>query len=304
MEPRKYKGMDVHHLTIFVAVYRLRSFSRASESLGLSQPTVTEHVKNLEAELGRRLFDRTGRKVFPTADAEKLHGQAVQVLDAMQKLYDGINRDEQALTGKLRIGASTIPGTYLFPVAAASFKKKHPEVAFEIVIEDSKRICDRVLSHDLIMGAVGAVPDDDRLEAIPLLRDRLVLTARPDLWPKNTISPREFANVPFIQREAGSGTRNTMEKFLESRGMEGASLRVTATLGSTEAVRAALLAGLGFSIISDIAVGEDIEQDRLHEISLKGRRLDRTFHLITHRKRTLPARYRIFRDFLKERKPA
>jgi len=301
MEPRKFKGLDVHHLAIFVAVYRLRSFSRASRSLGLSQPTITEHIKNMEIELDRQLFDRTGRKIFPTTDADRLHEQAVHVLDAMETLYDGISRDEEAITGKLRIGASTIPGTYLFPVTAASFKQEHPKVAFEIVIEDSGRICDRVLSHDLMMGAVGAVPDDDRLEALPLLRDRLVLTARPDLWQKESISLRELGHVSFIQREEGSGTRKAMENYLESRGIEAASLRVTATLGSTEAVRAALLAGLGFSIISDMAVGEDIRRKRLREISIKGGRLNRTFYLITHRKRTLPAPYRAFRDFLKDR---
>jgi len=295
--------MDIHHLSIFVAVYRQRSFSRAAQQINLSQPTLTEHIKNLEAEIGRRLFDRAGRKIFPTPEADLLYEQAVNVLDAMQKLYDGIAAKQQTLIGPIRVGASTIPGTYLLPVAAAAFRRRQPEVSFEIVSADSKEICDRVISHDLMMGAVGALPDDDRLDSTPLFRDRLVLAARPDLWPKETMTLRELAGVPMILREEGSGTRRTFERFLQERDFDPRAFSVTATVGSTEAVRAALLAGLGFSVISNLAVAEEIERGRLKEITLKGIRMARFFHLVTHRRRTLPLRYQAFREFLSAWKP-
>ena len=155
--------MDVHHLKIFVTVYKNKSFTRASEELNISQPTISEHIKNLEHSLGCRLFDRLGRSILPTAEAEVLFPRALQLLDDLEQIRDEITATGKGIKGNLFIGASTIPGTYILPRLAYSFKKEYPEVAFEILIEDSGKITNMVLQHDLLCGIVGAKMISDKL---------------------------------------------------------------------------------------------------------------------------------------------
>lgn len=285
-------------MTIFSSVYRNRSFSRASEELGLSQPTVTEHMKKLESELGRKLFDRTGRTIYPTPEAELLYTRTLQVLDAMERLKDDMASAAGEVGGQLVIGASTIPGTYILPLLASEFRRQHESVTFEIVIEDSRRIGEMVLNHDLILGVVGSAVEDKRLKHVPFTGDSLILACSEGLIRKDSISVDELAGIPFILREEGSGTRRNMEAFLESRGLNVGSLNVGAILGSTDAVKQALLAGLGVSILSNLAVEAELKSGRLKEIKIKGAKITRSFYLITHRKRTLPNHYQAFYDFL------
>lgn len=293
--------MDIHHLTIFSSVYRNRSFSRASEELGLSQPTVTEHMKKLESELGRKLFDRTGRAIYPTREAEILYSRSLEVLDAMDRLKDDMASAGGKIGGELIIGASTIPGTYILPSLASEFRKDHESVTFEIVIEDSRRIGEMVLSHDLMLGVVGSTVEDKRLEQVPFMGDRLILACSDGVIKKDSVGINELAGIPFILREEGSGTRRNMETYLESRGLDVRSLNVGATLGSTDAVKQALLAGLGASILSNLAVEAELRSGLLKEIKIRGAKITRSFHLITHKKRTLPGHYQAFYDYLSGR---
>ena len=129
--------MEIHHLKIFASVYRHRSFTRASEELRISQPTISEHIKNLENSLDCTLFDRLGRSIMPTAVAEILYPKALQLLDDIDLIREEVSAAGTEIKGRLIIGASTIPGTYILPRAAHSFKKEHPEVAFDIRINDS-----------------------------------------------------------------------------------------------------------------------------------------------------------------------
>jgi len=293
--------MDIHHLTIFTSVYRNRSFSRASEELGLSQPTVTEHMKKLESELGRKLFDRTGRTIYPTREAEILYSRSIEVLDAMERLKEDMATAGGNIGGHLIIGASTIPGTYILPSLVSQFRKDHESVTFEIVIEDSRRIEEMVLTHDLMLGVVGSTVEDERLEQAPFMGDRLILACSGGVINKDSVSVNELAGIPFILREEGSGTRRHMESFLKSRGLDVRSLNVGATLGSTDAVKQALLAGLGASILSNLAVEAELKSGRLKEIKIRGAKITRSFYLITHKKRTLPGHYQAFYDYLSGR---
>ena len=167
--------MDIHHLKIFVSVYKNKSFTRASEELHISQPTISEHIKNLESSLDCRLFDRLGRSIMPTVEADVLYPKALQLLDELDSIQEEITAAGTGVKGKLTIGASTIPGTYILPRVAYSFKNQYPEVAFEILIEDSGKITTMVLRHDLLYGIVGAKMTSDKLDYVPLIEDELVL---------------------------------------------------------------------------------------------------------------------------------
>ena len=129
--------MDIHHLKIFISVHRNNSFSKASKELHISQPTISEHIKNLENELDCTLFDRLGRSILPTAKAEILLPHALQVVEEIAKLQEAIHADNKQISGDIIISASTIPGTYLLPKMAAKFKKRYPNTRFQILINDT-----------------------------------------------------------------------------------------------------------------------------------------------------------------------
>jgi DNA-binding transcriptional LysR family regulator len=286
--------MDVHHLKIFVATYRNRSFTRASEELHISQPTISEHIKNLESSLACRLFDRLGRSIMATSEADVLYPRALQLLDDVDSIQEEITAAGSGVKGKLTIGASTIPGTYILPRLACSFKKQHPDVSFEILIEDSGRIANMVLQHELLCGIVGARMTSDKLDYAPLLEDDLVLVATKKVLTQKILTLKNLGTIPFLQREKGSGTRQTFENFLKKHNISIDSFNIVATLGSTSAVKQAAKEGLGASVISRIAVQEELDSGILHAIPIRGMKMKRKFYLVRQRKRTLPPQYSAF----------
>lgn len=290
--------MDIHQLKIFVAVYRERSFSKAAQRVGLSQPTVSEHIKALEKDLGVRLFDRVSRTVIPTVYANRLFEGAINLIEEAERLRDRVLEKEPKLAGEIRIGASTIPGSYIMPQKTAEFKKKYPEVYFEIFIGDTREVTEMVLSHRLLVGVVGAELEPSRLKYQKLKDDEIVLASHPDLVGDDVLGKNDLLKLPFILREEGSGTRKAFEEALERIGLQIKDLNVVAVLGSTDAVKQALKRGLGVSFISKIAIEEELSEGSLKLLPIKGFSIKRVFSIVTHPKRTLPQRYQVFLEFL------
>ena len=291
--------MDIHHLKIFVSVYKNKSFTRASEELNISQPTISEHIKNLEAALSCKLFDRLGRSIMPTSEADVLYPRALQLLDDLDQIHDEISAAGNGVKGKVVFGASTIPGTYILPRMACSFKNQHPDVVFEILIEDSGKIISMVLQHQLLCGIVGAKAASDKLDYLPLIEDELILVATKKVLNQKTVTLQKLTKIPYLQREAGSGTRQTFENYLEKNNIAASKLNIVASLGSTSAVKQAVKESLGASVISRIAVQEELDNNILQEISIRNMKMKRRFYLVRQKKRTLPPQYLAFCTHLK-----
>lgn len=292
--------MDIHQLKIFAFVYKNRSFSRASEKLHITQPTISAHIKNLETELECSLFDRLGHTIIPTKNAEVLYPKALQLIEHFEKLKEELLAAEGKIKGQIQIGASTIPGTYILPNLVVEFKKKHPDVSFEVIIADSRKIAEMVLNHELLFGIVGATMEPKKLRHQPLIADDLVLAASERVIHKNTLSIEELAQVPFLIREAGSGTKKVMEQFLRQQDIHIDQLKIVAAFGSTAAIKQALKVHLGASILSRIAIQEELESGALKEIRVDGLDMKRDFYLVSHKKRTLPQQYSKFYDYIQE----
>jgi DNA-binding transcriptional LysR family regulator len=292
--------MDIHHLKIFVSVFKNRSFTRASEELHISQPTISEHIKNLEASLACKLFDRLGRTIMPTTEADVLYPRALHILDDLDRIQEEITAAGTGIKGKLVFGASTIPGTYILPRVAYTFKNLHPDVAFEILIEDSARIITMVLQHELLCGIVGARMAQENLVYEPLLEDELILVATDKVLQQKSITLEKLGTIPFLQRETGSGTRQTFENFLAKNEWDTAALDIVATLGSTGAVKQAVKESLGAAVISRIAVQEELDSGKLREIPIKNLKMKRKFYLVRQKKRSLPPHYAAFCTHLKK----
>jgi len=295
--------MDIHHLKIFASVYKNKSFTRASEKLNISQPTISEHIKNLENSLDCRLFDRMGRTIMPTAEADVLYPKALQLLDDLERIQEEISATGGVIKGRILVGASTIPGAYILPRKAYTFKLQFPETVFEVLIKDSKKITEMVLNHDLLCGIVGARMESEKLNYTPLIEDELVLVADRDMGSKKKlIKAQELLSLPFLIREKGSGTRQTLENYLGKKNISSENLHIVATLGSTSAIKQALKAGLGVSILSRIAVQEELDRGILKEITIQGMKMKRRFFMISLKKRTLPPQYAAFCKHMKQDK--
>ena len=178
--------MDIHHLKVFTSVFKNRSFSKASEQLSLTQPTISSHIKAVEEELGCKLFDRIGRRIIPTKEAEVLYNHAMEIIEKADNIKDVIGQFKKEITGELIIGASTIPGTYLMPAIISSFKKKYPSVFFQIAIADSEEIIKKVLKHELLIGIVGSKLGNEQINYIPFMEDELIAVSAPFLLKKTT----------------------------------------------------------------------------------------------------------------------
>lgn len=291
--------MDIHHLRVFVSVFRNRSFSKASVELYLSQPTISDHVKALEEEFNCKLFDRLGRTIIPTKEAEVLYSHAIEIIEKAHALKDIMGQVKKELTGELTIGASTIPGIYLMPSIISSFRKTHPSLTFQIVVSDSKGIVDKVSRHELFIGIGGAWMSNINIEYIPFMEDELIAVCSPSFIKTNTMTLKELANTSLIFREEGSGTRRELEKTFESNRIPANNLKIAGIFSSVDAVKQAVKEGLGLSVVSRLSVKDELEYKMLKEVNIKDIEMKRKFYLITHRKRTLPPAYQMFLDYLR-----
>jgi DNA-binding transcriptional LysR family regulator len=286
--------MDIHHLRIFASVYKNKSFSKASKELHLTQPTISSHVMGLEDEFGCKLFDRLGRSIIPTKEAEVLYSHTMEIIGKADTLKEVIGLIKKDVTGKLIIGASTIPGIYLLPPMMAIFQKKYQSISFQILISDSGKIVDSVSKQEILLGIVGAKLGNEQISYMPFVEDELIVISSPSLAIGNRITLKELVKFPMVLREEGSGTRRETERILKGKRISPESIKIAGIFGSTDAVKQAVKAGLGVSILSKFSVIDELEHKIVKEIKLTDLHMKRKFYIITHKKRTLPRIYNIF----------
>lgn len=291
--------MDIHQLKVFSSVFKNRSFSKASDELHLTQPTISDHVKTLEEELECKLFDRLGRTIIPTKEAEALYGHAAEIIEKADLTKDVIGRFKKEISGELIVGASTIPGTYLMPSLMAAFQKTHPGVSFQVFISDSKGIGEKVLKHELLIGVVGTKFTNGYLNYVPFIEDELIAVSSTSLIKKDMLALKDLVKFPMVLREEGSGTRKEVEKILESKDVILEDIKIAGIFGSTEAIKEAVKAGLGFSVLSRLSVADELKYRLLREIRLSDVQMKRKFYIITHKKRTLPLLHNVFFNYVK-----
>ncbi|MBN2332876.1 MAG: LysR family transcriptional regulator [Deltaproteobacteria bacterium] len=291
--------LETRHLQVFLAICKLHSFSRAAEEVNLTQPTVSGHIRTLETLLGTQLFNRAGREITPTKAGKLLLPYARKILNLQEQaewemeLYVGKKK------GTLEIGGSNIPGEYILPLAIGIFKHDRPIIRITLKIGSTAEIIEAVGDGRLELGMVGAVLDQPDIIYQPCLVDELVLVAPPDspLTSDQQLDVSQLTKYPFVMREPGSGTRDTIEEaLLRAAGPQYSDLPVIAEMGSTEAIRQAVKAGVGYSIISRRAVSDDIAQGLIQAPELTGINLKRQFYLIFY---TLSPLAADFHQFLK-----
>lgn len=292
--------LSIRQIEVFVALVEQGSFTSAARHLRLSQSTVSGHVADLERRLGVRLVERERQGVRLTPAGDALLGPAREVLQAERSARMSVDELAGLLKGTLAVGGSTIPASYILPGLFARFHAEHPGIRLQLRTGDSREILEGVRGADLEIGIVGAPPDDAALQGVPVGEDQLVLVVAPGhpLAGRSRVRARDLLGLPLVTREEGSGTRVAAERaltgLLDGDGV--GRIPVACEVGSTEAVKAAVRAGLGMAFLSDVAVRDELEQGSLREIELVGFRVTRPFFLVSRAKASLSPAARAFRD--------
>jgi DNA-binding transcriptional LysR family regulator len=284
----KWRDMELNQLRVFCAVVEKKSFSRASEAVFLSQPSVSLQIRALEQELDTRLLDRQGREVLVTRSGKLLYGYAKKILQLADEAKQSIEQLKGLIMGEIIIGASTIPGEYILPDPLAEFKGKYPGIKINLAIGDTKGIIQKVLDNAVEIGFVGQREGSEKLVFNSFATEKLVLITpvNPPLLTHDQINVGELKKVPFILRESGSGTRGTVERRLREIGVRETDLNIVMRVGSTAAVKKAVESGAGVSIISERAIGNEIKLGLLKKVPIKGLELQREFFTVYRRGRS------------------
>jgi len=294
---------DLRQLEIFCRVVEQGSFTRAAAEVHLAQASVSERVANLERAVGARLLDRLGRKAVPTVVGQRLFERAVSLLAAKRAVCLEIEELLGVETGTLVIGASTIPGEYILPAQIARFRRRYPGVLVRVLAGDSSGVAEMVARGEVELGFVGSVSGIESVRFEPLWDDRLVLAVPPRhrLARRRTVRLDELRGEPFVMREPGSGTRQTAERALrEPAAASGFELEVVAELGSTAAVKQAVIQGLGLSIISRRSLDIEIAARAIRALEIAGLSLDRHVYLAFDERRTRSPLGARFADLLEK----
>jgi len=262
--------MADRRLQVFHTVARLLSFTKAAESLHMTQPAVTFQVRQLEEYFNTRLFDRTHNRISLTAAGERVYEYAVQIFDLYAKMDNAVRDITGEISGVLIIGASTTIAEYMLPALLGDFNKKYPDVNVHLKVSNSDGIVSMVENNDIDLGVVEAPVMNKNLVVENCRNDRLVAVVYPahELASKKKIMVQDLVTQPYIAREEGSGTREVIEEYLAGTGMKPADLSVTMELGSPEAIKGAVEAGMGVSIVSEVTIHKELQLGTLVSLEL------------------------------------
>ncbi len=294
---------DLPHLETFVKAAELGSFTRAAKALKLTQAAVSQRIHALEGTLDKSLFERRGGRVLLTAAGKTLYGYAERILELHRQAWRDVASQETPLAGELLLAASSIPGEHLLPALLSEFGRTHPHLQVRASVSDSLAVLAQVELGKVSLGLVGRKVDQPHLEYRRFARDRIVLIVPTDhaLARRRKINIAELCRQPLIVREAGSGLRHCIEKSLERAGRSWRDLRIALELGSNEAIKEAVLRGVGVSILSAYAVEKELQAGRLRGLEVSDLRCDRDMYIVFDQRRVLPLPARQFLDFLASR---
>ena len=296
--------MYFNQLEAFVQVADNKSFSKAAKAMYLSQPTVSAHIKSLEAELGVSLILRTTKEVLLSDAGQIFYDYAKELLHTRDVATLMMQSYATEIKGSLPVAASTVPSQYLLPELLSEMYVRYPDLKVSVHQADSSEVIGRIENYDAELGFTGMKAEDSKCIFEPLLEDRLVLitpnTPAYQIYKENfPISQLRY--LPFVFREKGSGTQKEADTFLQSIGLDDQKLHILTELPSTESVKQAVCHGLGVSIISKIAA-EDYEKfGYILTFDLDSDLLNRSIYLLYHKNRVLTPAARAFVEVIREK---
>lgn len=266
--------MNLNALRLFAAVVESRGFSRGARAAGVSQPAVSKAVRQLEREVGLPLVERGGRGLRLTEAGEALAEHARRIFAEERAAEEEVRARRGLEAGSLRVGASTTIATYLLPPLLAAYARRHPGVTLRVASLNTREVVQRLRGYELDVALVEGPVAQAGVDVVPWREDELVVVAPIDhrLGGAGPVEAAELAEEIFLVREPGSGTRAVAEAALLEHGV---ALRRTVELGSTEAIKRAVTAGLGLAVVSRATLADELALGALRIVEVRGVRIPR-----------------------------
>jgi DNA-binding transcriptional LysR family regulator len=269
--------MDIPKLRIFVTVVQLGSFTRAAEVLYLTQPTVSQQIAALEAQLGMQLIERLPRQLRLTPAGAALLPYAEQILELTDTAINATRAAAGLADRTLRIGVGHTLATYLLPKLLQDFRERNPHHIARISVGNTATLLDMLASDTVELALVGSPANHPKIEIVPFMHDHLrVIVAPSDPWAKrSSIDLSELAGRVLLTREPGSALYATIEQLLGTATLASDQVIV---LGETEAIKRSVEAGLGVALIQGIAIEREVASGTLCALPLRGGDDSRTYN--------------------------
>jgi len=299
----RFKNITLQQMEALIRLAQERSFSHAAKKMYLTQPSLTKHIKNLEGLINATVVNRKNTGISLTPEGKIIYDYARRVFKLMDEAKEKVARVKQDESGSIFISASTIPATYILPRLLNAFNEEHPDIRCYIQMNDSDATLNMILDNQAEIGFVGRPVTNKKLHADAVWGDRLILVVPEGHRWKNkaAVTIDELSGEPFIIREKGSATRSILEEYLQkSAGSSLSQFKVICELGSSEAVKEAIVAGLGVSILSARAVGRELAGGLLIERPVENCTIERNFYLIYKKQMGLMRHHTLFLDSVRK----
>jgi LysR family transcriptional regulator, low CO2-responsive transcriptional regulator len=281
--------MNLRQLEVLLSVVEHGSFSAAARESLLTQSTVSQHIAALEREFGLQLLERSRNGIRVTDGGRIVLKHARSVVGEVRATRAAVARFRGLEDTTLRLGVSTIPGGYLVPAVLTHLCDRFPGLDVLVLQGDSRETADRIASREVEAGVVGSRFEERGFVYVAVGREVICLVASGGHpWAgRPSITVEELVTGVFVTREPGSGTGKTVAEALRQAGVEADRLRVRAQLGGNEAIRAAVMSGLGTAFLSEMAVRRDVERGDLVVVPVDGLNITRPFYLVRRAGREL-----------------
>ena len=293
--------MADRRLQVFYTVAKQLSFTKAAELLYMTQPAVTFQVKQLEEHFNTRLFERSHSKIALTPAGEVALEYAEKILNLTNEMETRLGELTGQVSGTLMVGASTTIAEYMLPRLLGDFKAQYPHVHARLTVANSETIESKVADHTLDVGLIEAPSHHPQLTPQVCGEDELVAICSPsnEMASYPSVTPAQLAEMPYVSREDGSGTREVVDDYFRENGIQPDDLHIAMELGSREAIKGAVEAGLGIAILSRATIAKELKLGDLVAVPLEPR-LHRPLSMVYAKEKFRSRLLQTFLDFVKE----
>ncbi len=289
----------LHQLQIFLKIVQTESVTRAAEELHLTQPAVSIQLKNFQDQFEIPLTEVLGRKIYITDFGREIAEAAENIINQVYAINYKTSAYKGQLSGRLKFSVVST-GKYIMPYFLTDFMKQHSDIELLMDVTNKNKVVESLVNNEVDFALVSILPDTLKIEKLDLLQNKLFLVNDMKTKFKKGVSISEiFTDSPLIFREKGSGTRQTMVSFIERNNI---SVLKKMELTSNEAVKQALLAGLGCSIMPLIGIRSELQNNELQIIPIKGLPIKTTWSLIWLKGKKHSPVSLAFLDYLKKEK--
>lgn len=299
--PNLLNRLTFRQLQVFQAVHRQRSYSRAAEQLGLTQPAVSAQIRQLELALGQPLFNYAGKTLHTLPAADTLAHSAREIFGQLSRLEMNLSDINGKISGELNIAAVS-SAQYVVPYLLARFRAHYPEVHVRLKVCNRRQALERLTEQQDDLVIMAMVPEDERLVVMPIIDNELIAV----VWPEHPLlsmpqpSLADFARHYVLMREPGSGVRNAFEQMAANQQV---ALPHCIELGTNEAIKGGVMAHLGVAVLPRLAVQLELEQGLLFELGLPDFPIHRSWCTVYTRERLPTPVAELFLSFVREHLP-